>query len=68
MNLESLELTEEELQIAKEQVRQIAYAKWQRAGCPPGDPLVFWREAELEWIEYEYVPDRELMIAECCRY
>ena len=58
MNLESLELTEEELKTAREQVRRIAFLKWQGAGCPCGDPHAFWKEAELEWIEYDYVPDR----------
>jgi hypothetical protein len=61
MNLETLELTAEELKLAREQVRHMAYRKWQEAGCPPGDPLSFWKDAELEWIEYEYVPDRTLM-------
>jgi len=61
MNLETLELTEEELKLAREQVRHMAYRKWQEAGCPSRDPLSFWKEAELEWIEYEYVPDRTLM-------
>ena len=36
----------------------MAYFKWQDAGSPDEDPIKFWREAELEWIEYYYVPDR----------
>ena len=63
MNLETLELTEEEMKLAREQVRHMAYRKWQEAGCPTCDPLSFWKDAELEWIEYEYVPDRNLMDA-----
>ena len=67
MNLESLMLTEDELKIAREQIRKSAYCKWQQAGCPLGDSLSFWRDAELEWIEYEYVPDRNFMIMEASR-
>jgi hypothetical protein len=61
MNLETLEMTEEELKQAREQVRRMAYLKWQDAGCPAGDALSFWKEAELMWIEYDYVPDRTLV-------
>ena len=56
--LDSLLLTEEELKIAKKKVQEMAYFKWQAAGCPEDDTLMFWLEAELEWIEYYYVPDR----------
>jgi len=58
MNLESLELTEEELRLAREQVRRMAFRKWEEAGCPSADPFAFWKDAEIEWIEYYYVPDR----------
>ncbi len=54
--LDSLYLTEEEYSTAIEQVRLMAYYKWLDAGSPEGQD--FWREAELEWIEYCYVPDR----------
>ena len=60
MNLELLELTQEELKMAREQVRRMAFLRWQEAGCPPGDSFCFWKDAELEWIEYRYVPDRPL--------
>ena len=56
--LESLLLTEDELKAARKHVREIAYFKWQDAGSPEDDALTFWQEAELEWIEYYYVPDR----------
>ena len=56
--LESLLLTEDELEDARTQVRKIAYFKWQEAGSREDDALTFWRQAELEWIEYYYVPDR----------
>ena len=57
--LDSLILTENELRDAKRQVQQMAYFKWQEAGRPEGDvSRQFWREAELEWIEYHYVPNR----------
>jgi hypothetical protein len=61
MKLESLALTEEELKIARDQVQQMAFRKWQEAGCPSTDPVCFWKDAELEWIEYYYVPDRNLV-------
>ena len=56
--LDSLLLTEDELKAARKQVQGMAYFKWQAAGCPEDDALTFWLEAELEWIEYYYVPDR----------
>ncbi len=60
-SLDLLLLTEDELKAAKKQVREIAYFKWQAAGCPEDDALTFWLEAELEWIDYYYVPDRYQM-------
>lgn len=58
VSLEDLVLTPEELEIARSQVQEIAYTKWEAAGCPKGCDALFWNEAELEWIEYMYVPDR----------
>ena len=58
-SLDSLLLNEDELQEARRQVQEMAYYKWQHAGCPDGQDLRFWLEAELEWVEYYYVPDRE---------
>jgi hypothetical protein len=34
--------------VPEEQVRLCAYRKWQAAGCPPGDGVAFWLEAERE--------------------
>ena len=31
-----------------EQIRQLAYQKWEAAGSPPGDGVPFWLEAERE--------------------
>jgi hypothetical protein len=31
-----------------ETIREIAYYKWQAAGCPCGDGVEFWLEAEAE--------------------
>ena len=56
--LDALYLTEDEFQIAHEQIREAAYHKWIDAGCPSDRELEFWLEAELEWVEYRYVPDR----------
>lgn len=58
VTLDSLRLNQEHLQAARDEIRRNAYFKWQRAGSPEGDPLRFWREAEHEWMEYQYVPDR----------
>ena len=57
-SLEELVLTEDEIESAREQVKEIAYYKWQRAGCPRDEDLKFWNEAQLEWIAYYYVPNR----------
>ena len=56
--LDQLLLTEEELESARSQVRDMAYRKWQESGCPENESLKYWQEAEREWIEYYYVPDR----------
>lgn len=58
MNLENLELSTEALQAAREEIQRMAYSAWERAGRPQGDPLVFWREAERDWIYFHYVPNR----------
>ena len=57
MSLESLELTDEELELARKQVERLAYCKWEEAGCPMCDPLDFWRVAEREWISLYYLPN-----------
>ena len=61
LSLDLLLLTEDELQVARKQVRDMAYFKWQAAGRPSDGALTFWREAEREWINYHYVPDRYQM-------
>lgn len=35
----------------QEQVRLLAYLKWEAAGCPFGDGIGFWLEAEEELIQ-----------------
>jgi hypothetical protein len=32
----------------EEEIRVLAYHKWVAAGCPPGDGVCFWLEAEKE--------------------
>jgi hypothetical protein len=32
----------------EEQIRVLAHSKWAAAGCPPGDGVEFWLEAEQE--------------------
>lgn len=58
LSLDTLLLTDDELRIARREVEKLAYRKWKEAGSPEGRDAEFWREAELEWIEYYYVPDR----------
>ena len=60
LHLDTLLLTEKELRAARSQVQELAYLKWEAAGRPPDESRSeeFWQEAELEWIEYYYVPDR----------
>ena len=58
-SLDTLLLTDDALQAARKQVEEAAYFKWRRAGSPENNALTFWNEAELEWIEYFYVPDRD---------
>lgn len=36
---------------AEEQIRELAHAKWEAAGCPAGDGLDFWLEAEREFLK-----------------
>jgi Protein of unknown function (DUF2934) len=31
-----------------EEIRRLAYRKWQEAGCPSGDGVEFWLTAEAE--------------------
>lgn len=56
--LEDLELTPRELATARDRVRTLAYEKWCDAGQPCSDGEEYWREAERQWIEHEYVPLR----------
>lgn len=63
LDLESLELSIEQLEMARAQVRERAYEKWQEAGCPPDDGLEYWLEAEREWISRNYVPWRAFEIS-----
>ncbi|MBI3461511.1 MAG: DUF2934 domain-containing protein [Planctomycetes bacterium] len=58
LNLETLDLTPEELEHAKRQVRVIAYHHWEEAGHPDDSALNLWLTAEREWICHQYVPDR----------
>lgn len=58
MTLDQLPLSNAEREAAEAEIRQEAYLKWEQAGRPDGDGLRFWQQAELEWIEYRYVPNR----------
>jgi hypothetical protein len=56
--LNSLRLSEPQMRAAKLEIQVLAYCKWKEAGCPEKRSLDFWLEAETEWIEYRYVPQR----------
>jgi hypothetical protein len=34
--------------VTEDDIRILAHAKWEAAGCPPGDGFDFWLAAELE--------------------
>lgn len=57
-SLYSLDLAPEQLRLAEEAVRKLAFEIWEKAGSPPGDGVNFWREAESKWIGQFYVPTR----------
>ena len=57
-SLDQLLLSDTDLECARKQVQEMAYFKWLDCGCPENRACDFWNEAELEWIEYYYVPDR----------
>ncbi len=60
VTLETLEMTCEDLQRAREAVRKLAYFKWLEAGCPNDCDRLCWVQAEQDWIAHNYVPDRSL--------
>ena len=37
-----------ESEVSAEAIRENAYSKWQAAGCPSGNDIGFWLEAETE--------------------
>jgi hypothetical protein len=36
------------LSVSEEEIRKLAYQKWEAAGKPPGNGVNFWQEAERE--------------------
>ena len=58
ITIESLQLSPEQLEYCRVQVRTLAFKKWQEAGCLAGRAVNYWLEAEAEWIGSCYVPDR----------
>ncbi len=59
-------LTAEQLQSANQEIpengdetiRELAYGKWEASGCPTGDGLEFWLQAEQEVKTAESGEDR----------
>lgn len=64
--LECLRLSPAQRDKAEEEIRRRAYLKWEEAGCPSGCDQQFWSEAELEWIEFCYVPARDNGLPALC--
>lgn len=60
VQLDTLELTPEELDASREAVRKMAYFRWLEAGMPTDSGLDYWAQAERDWIERYYVPHRDL--------
>lgn len=56
VTLETLEMTDEERRAARAAIEELAYRAWEKAGRADDDPLRYWREAELHWIGFHYVP------------
>ena len=57
-SLDSLPLTRREREVARDKIAKMAYKRWEDAGRPDGRAAEFWREAEQEWIHYQYGPGR----------
>ncbi len=57
-SLETLDCTPEELDVFRDAIRKMAYARWREAGCPQHSDVDYWLEAEREWIGRYYVPHR----------
>jgi hypothetical protein len=60
ISIETLEMTEQERAACINLIREMAYFNWLDAGQPEGRELDCWLKAERHWIEYDYVPRREL--------
>jgi hypothetical protein len=60
--LDCLVLSRARREAARDEIRKNAYFKWVDAGRPVEDPLKFWREAELEWIEFKHIPEQEIAL------
>ncbi len=58
VNLETLDIPPDELELVREVVRRMAYQRWHEAGCPNCDGVQFWSDAEQEWIARYYIPRR----------
>jgi hypothetical protein len=43
--------------VGEDRIRELAYYKWEAAGCPPGDGVSFWLEAETELMNVAQTED-----------
>jgi len=58
--LETLDMTPEQLAVAREVICRRAYQNWLDAGQPCGADVECWLKAEQQWIAQDYVPPRPL--------
>lgn len=42
----------------EEEIRQLAYRLWQEAGCPEGNEVQNWLNAEAVWLEQQRAPSQ----------
>ena len=51
-------------ELCQQAIRDLAYAKWEQAGCPEGDGIDYWLMAEQELIACSEQP--ATASEECC--
>lgn len=51
--------------LCQQAIRELAYQKWEQAGCPLSDGVSFWLEAETELVSCTF--DEATPAADCCQ-